>query len=77
MKAEGKKRIWLDYQKEIADDRFFYVRSCVRQNFFPASEKVFLQIMKDELGKDVFENASHTTARALAITVMWFPSKRQ
>lgn len=65
MKVEGKKKIWLDYQKEIADDRFFYVRSCVRQNFFPASEKVFLQIMRDELGKDVFENAAHTTCSGI------------
>ena len=39
MKVEGKQRIWRDYQKEIADDHFFYVRSCVRQNFFPGSEK--------------------------------------
>ena len=42
MKIEGKQRLWMDYQKEIADDHFFYVRSCVRQNFFPGSEKNIL-----------------------------------
>lgn len=65
MKAEGKKRIWKDYQKEIADDRYFYVRSCVRQNFFPASEKMFFRILKEELGKDIFENAAHTTCSGI------------
>lgn len=65
MKIEGKKRLWQEYQKEIPDDRYFYVRSCVRQNFFPASEKAFLQIMKGELGKDVYENASHTTCSGI------------
>jgi heterodisulfide reductase subunit B1 len=34
MNIEGKKKIWQDYQKEIADDDFFYARSCVRQSFF-------------------------------------------
>lgn len=65
MKIEGKKRIWGEYQKEIAGDRYFYVRSCVRQNFFPASEKAFLQIMRSELGKDVYENAAHTTCSGI------------
>ncbi|MFH1160321.1 MAG: heterodisulfide reductase-related iron-sulfur binding cluster [bacterium] len=65
MIIEGKQKIWNDYQKEIADDRFFYVRSCVRQNFFPASEKVFLKVMREELGKDVYENAAHTTCSGI------------
>ena len=65
MKIEGKRSIWKEYQKEIADDRYFYVRSCVRQNFFPGSEKTFLRIMKDVLHKDVFENASHTTCSGI------------
>jgi heterodisulfide reductase subunit B len=65
MKEEGKRRLWMEYQKEVADDRFFYVRSCVRQNFFPASEKVFLQIMRSELGKDVFEKEAHTTCSGI------------
>jgi heterodisulfide reductase subunit B len=65
MKIEGKKRVWNEYQKEIADDRYFYVRSCVRQNFFPGSEKTFLRIMKDELGKELYENSSHTTCSGI------------
>ena len=37
MNLEGKQQIWNDYQKEIADDRYYYARSCIRQTFFPAS----------------------------------------
>ena len=44
---QGKQKIWADYQKEIPDDHWFYVRSCIRQNFFPASEKYFLKICRD------------------------------
>jgi len=65
MKAEGKKAIWKEYQKDIADDKYFYVRSCVRQNFFPGSETTFLKIMKEELGKDVFEHPCHTTCTGI------------
>ena len=65
MKVEGKKLIWKDYQKEIADDRYFYVRSCVRQTFFPGSEPTFLRIMREELGKDVYENPCHTTCTGI------------
>jgi len=65
MNLEGKKIIWKDYQKEIADDKYYYVRSCVRQNFFPGSETTFLGILKDELGKDVYENPAHTTCTGI------------
>ena len=41
MKALGKKLLWKEYQKEIADDNYFYVRSCIRQTFFPGSETAF------------------------------------
>lgn len=30
---QGKQKIWSEYQKEIPDDKWFYVRSCIRQNF--------------------------------------------
>ena len=63
---EGKQHLWKEYQKEIADDRYFYVRSCVRQNFFPGSETAFLRIMREELGKDVFEHPCHTTCTGIA-----------
>jgi heterodisulfide reductase subunit B len=65
MKIEGKQHIWKEYQKEIADDHYFYVRSCVRQNFFPGSEKTFLRILQDELHKDIYENPSHTTCSGI------------
>jgi heterodisulfide reductase subunit B len=65
MKIEGKQRLWMDYQKEIAADNYFYVRSCVRQNFFPGSEKTFLRILQSELNKDIFENPSHTTCSGI------------
>ncbi len=65
MKIEGKRRLWQEYQKAIADDDLFYVRSCVRQNFFPGSEKTFLRIMREVLGKNVNENASHTTCSGI------------
>jgi heterodisulfide reductase subunit B len=65
MKPEGKKRIWAEYQKEIPDDHFFYVRSCIRQTFFPGSEQVVLKILRNDLGKDVFEDPRHTTCTGI------------
>lgn len=65
MSLEGKKAVWKEYQKEIADDRFFYVRSCVRQNFFPASETMFLKILKEDLHKDIYEHPSHTSCSGI------------
>ena len=65
MKIEGKKALWKDYQKEIADDKYFYVRSCIRQTFFPGSEVAFLNIMRNDLGKDVFEHPCHTTCTGI------------
>ena len=49
-------RYWNEYQKTIADDRYYYERSCIRQTFFPGSETAFLRMMKDELGKDIFDD---------------------
>ena len=63
---QGKQKIWSDYQKEIPDDHYFYVRSCIRQNFFPASEKYFLAICRDLLGRDIFESEHHTTCAGIA-----------
>ena len=65
MNANGKKLIWETYQKEIAEDNYFYVRSCVRQNFFPGSETAFLKILKEDLGKNVYENPAHTTCTGI------------
>jgi len=65
MKQEGKKRIWSDYQKEIADDKFYFVRSCIRQTFFPGSDSTYIKILRDVLGKDVYENPDHTTCTGI------------
>ena len=65
MKVEGKARIWKNYQKEIPDNDFFYVRSCVRQNFFPGAETTFLRIMKDELGINVYDDPAHTSCTGI------------
>lgn len=55
------KRFWNEYQKEIADDHFFYERSCIRQTFFPGSEAAFLRIMREVLHKDIYdEENAHT-----------------
>ena len=55
------KRYWNEYQKEIADDKFFYERSCIRQTFFPGSEAAFLKILREELGKDIYDEPNlHT-----------------
>lgn len=65
MKLDGKKLVWQEYQKEIADDHFFYARSCIRQTFFPGSEKVFTRILKDELGKDIHDSEHHTSCTGI------------
>ena len=49
-------RYWNEYQKNIADDHYYYERSCIRQTFFPGSETAFLKMMQDELGKDIFDD---------------------
>lgn len=56
---------WNLYQKDIADDNYFYARSCIRQNFFPASEVMFLKILREHLSKDVFEDARHTSCTGI------------
>jgi heterodisulfide reductase subunit B len=66
MIEEGKRKIWSEYQKEIPEDHYFYVRSCIRQNFFPASEKVFLDIVRNRLSLDYHESEHHTTCGGIA-----------
>ena len=63
---QGKQKIWADYQKEIPDDHWFYVRSCIRQNFFPGAERMFLEICRGVLGRDFYETAAHTTCGGIA-----------
>lgn len=65
MLKDGKKKVWADYQKEIADDHFFYVRSCIRQAVFPGAENIFLRMLREKLGKDVYESPKHTTCTGI------------
>ena len=73
-----KRKSWQDYQKEIADDRYYYARSCIRQNFFPGSEKLFIDMLRNDLGQDLTGRpASTRRARASATTrtsCRWKPS---
>ena len=62
----AKQNLWAKYQKDIADDHYYYCRSCIRQTFFPASEKAYLNIMRDKLGKDLFDDPNHTTCTGIA-----------
>ena len=65
MNLEGKQQIWNDYQKEIADDRYYYARSCIRQTFFPGSEWAYLDILNNKLGKTVLDDPRHTTCTGI------------
>ena len=59
------KTTWKDYQKDIADDRYYYARSCIRQNFFPGSEAAFLNIIGNDLGRNIREDAQHTSCTGI------------
>lgn len=56
---------WRDYQKDIADDNYFYERSCIRQSFFPGSEATFLRILRDELGKKMVDDPNTHTCTGI------------
>ena len=60
-----KRNSWKEYQKDVADDRYYYLRSCIRQNFFPGSEKAFLKILREELGRDVYDDPAHTSCTGI------------
>jgi len=57
---------WTAYQKEIADDHYYFARSCIRQNFFPAAENLYISILRDILGKDVFDDEKQTSCTGIA-----------
>ncbi len=60
-----KQHYWNEYQKAIADNHFFYERSCIRQTFFPGSETAFLRIMREELRKDIRDEANQHTCTGI------------
>lgn len=59
------KRFWNEYQKEIAEDNYFYERSCIRQTFFPGSEATFLKILRSELGKNIIDDPNTHTCTGI------------
>jgi heterodisulfide reductase subunit B len=63
---ENKNRFkWNGHIKEIADNDYYYLRSCIRQNFFPGTEKVFLNILRNKLKKNIFDDKHHTTCTGI------------
>ena len=60
-----KRKSWQDYQKEIADDHYYYARSCIRQNFFPGSEKFFIDMLHNDLGKDLLDDPKHSSCTGI------------
>lgn len=51
--------------KNIAEDNYFYLRSCIRQNYFPGAENVFLDFMRNKLGKNIVDSANHTSCTGI------------
>jgi len=66
MNKKNNMRHWLEYQKEVADDNYYYARSCIRQNFFPGSEETFIRIVRDVLEKNIFDDPHQTTCTGIA-----------
>lgn len=62
---EGKQQVWSSYQKDIANDHYYYARSCIRQNFFPGAEEVFINILREHLGKNIYDDARQTTCTGI------------
>ncbi|MFI3280009.1 MAG: heterodisulfide reductase-related iron-sulfur binding cluster [Rikenellaceae bacterium] len=56
---------WSEYQKAIADDKYYYFRSCIRQNFFPGSEEAFLKIVGEDCARDIKETPIHTSCTGI------------
>jgi heterodisulfide reductase subunit B2 len=61
-----KNEIWASYQKEIADDHYYFARSCIRQNIFPAAENLYLNILRNLLGRDIYDDSRQTTCTGIA-----------
>ncbi|MDK2910369.1 MAG: heterodisulfide reductase subunit [Bacteroidales bacterium] len=66
MNREKLTKIWQKYQKEIPEDNYFFVRSCVRQAFFPGAEQMFVRIMRDVLKKNLYIHPLHSTCSGIA-----------
>jgi heterodisulfide reductase subunit B len=64
-KLELNGRVWQNYEKEIADNDYYYVRSCIRQTFFPGAENIFLRILREKLHLNVYEDLHHTSCTGI------------
>ncbi len=62
----SRNEVWETYQKEIADNNFYFARSCIRQNVLPAAEDLFLKIIGTDLGKNIYDDARQTTCTGIA-----------
>ena len=60
-----KRASWKEYQKQIAEDNYYYGRSCIRQNFFPGSEKLFIDMLHNDLGKDLLDDPMHSSCTGI------------
>ena len=56
MQSTNRDSAWESYQKHIAEDKYYFARSCIRQNFFPAAEGLFLDIMRNNLENDIYDD---------------------
>ncbi len=59
------KKSWKEHTKDIADDHYYYARSCIRSNFFPGSETAFLNIIGKDLGRDILDDPKHTSCTGI------------
>ncbi|MEA4867456.1 hypothetical protein SDC9_95350 [bioreactor metagenome] len=59
-------REWEKYQKTIAGDNYYLARSCIRQNVFPAAEDLLIKILRNVLGKDIYDDPAQTTCTGIA-----------
>jgi len=56
---------WDKFEKEIANNHYYYARSCIRQNFFPGAEEIFINILRNNLKKDIYDDPKHTTCTGI------------
>jgi len=61
-----KNEIWAEHQKEIAEDHYYFARSCIRQNIFPAAENLYMNILRNDVGKDIYDDIKQTTCTGIA-----------
>lgn len=56
---------WIEYQKAVAPDHYYFGRSCIRQTFFTGSETAFINIIEKELGLDICDDARQHTCTGI------------